>query len=137
MTAKYDLTANQGSNYNFFLEYINSSDQNVNLAGYSASMQIRRAKTSDYPLVFITGFGSTYGYTGGFTTGYSGMGGISLNTNYTGASLTGGIYIKIDALSTGSLPIGKHFYDLELTIGTTFTNKLVEGRIEVVGETTR
>ena len=137
MTAKYDLSINQGENFNLWLQYLTDGNTAIDLAGYTAKMQVRRAKESLYPLLFFTETGLTYGYTAGYTSGYSGIGGISLNTNYDSTSITGGIYIKADPTTTASIPIGKHLYDLELIIGNTYANRILEGRVDIIGETTR
>lgn len=137
MTAKYDLSLNQGSNLDLWIQYLTDGNTAVDLSSYSAEMQIRRSKDYTYPLMFLTKSGVTYGYTGGFTTGIAGIGGISLNTNYTGSSITGGIYIKANPTSTANLPVGRHFYDLELSIGTTLNIRILEGKIDIVGEVTR
>jgi hypothetical protein len=133
MTAKYDLSINKDSNFNFWIQYLTDGNTAVNLSPYTAQMQIKRYKGEDYPLVFVSTNGLTYGYTGGFTTGIAGIGGISLNTNYDNTSLTGGINIKFDYNTTDSLPIGKYFYDLKLLIGTTYAQRLIEGRVLVDG----
>jgi hypothetical protein len=73
--------------------------------------------------------GVTYGYTAGFTTGYGGVGGILLNTNFDKTGLTGGILISFDADCTKNLPYGKYFYDVKLLIGTTYSQRLLEGRV--------
>ena len=135
MTAKYDLNINRGANYNLFLQYLGTADNAINLSGYSASMQIKRYKDQDYPLVILNTRGITYGYTGGFTTGYSDIGGISLNTNYNGSTgFTGGILIRMGASTTSSFPTGRLLYDVEITLGTTYTNRLLEGRIDISGD---
>ena len=137
MAAKYDLSINKGTNFNLFLQYLGTADNAITLAGYSASMQIRRSKDSSYPLIFITGSGITCGYTAGYTSGYTGIGGISLDKNYDGTALTGGINIKIGWESTSRLPIGRHLYDLELSIGNTYVNRILEGRVDVSGDINR
>ena len=131
MTAKYDLSINKGSNFEFWLQYLTDDDSAVNLAGYSAQMQFKKYKTADYPVLFASTTGLTYGYTGGFTTGYSAIGGISLNVNYNSSPTNGGILVKLDPNSTDSLSIGKYFYDIKLSIGTTYSQKLLEGRVSV------
>jgi len=131
MTAKYDLSINKGSNFNFWLQYLTDGNTAVNLAAYSAEMQIKKYRGADYPLLFVNTKGLTYGYTGGFTTGIRGIGGISLNTNYDSTNITGGINVKMNPDSTESLPYGKYFYDLKLNIGTTYSQRLLEGRISV------
>jgi hypothetical protein len=137
MAAKYDLTINRGTNFNLFLQYLGTADNAITLAGYCASMQIRRSKNSDYPLLFLTGSGITTGYTAGYTSGYTGIGGISLDKDNTGAALTGGIYIRMGWESTARLPIGRHLYDLELSIGNTYVNRILEGRVDVSGDVNR
>jgi hypothetical protein len=134
MTAKYDLSINKGSNFSFWLQYLSDGNTAINLAPYTAEMQIKRYRGQEYPLLYISTNGLTYGYTGGFTTGVAGIGDISLNTNYDGTGLTGGIQISLDYNSTDSLPIDKLFYDLKLNIGTTYSQRLLEGRISVQGE---
>jgi hypothetical protein len=137
MAAKYDLSINKGTNFNLFLQYLGTADNAITLAGYSASMQIRRSKQTEYPLIFVTGRGVTSGYTAGYTSGYAGIGGISLDKNYDGTALTGGIHIKMDWQTTSRLPIGKHLYDLELSIGNTYVNRILEGRVDVSGDVNR
>jgi hypothetical protein len=131
MTAKYDLSINKGSNFDFWIQYLTDGNTGVNLSSYKAEMQIKRYRGGDYPLLFASTSGLTYGYTGGFTTGIAGIGGISLNTKYDSTGLTGGIFIKLDPSSTEFLPYGKYFYDLNLIIGTTYSQRLVEGRVSI------
>jgi hypothetical protein len=132
MTAKYDLSINQGSNYNLWLQYLSDGNTAIDLSSYQAKMEIKRYRGDITPLIFASTNGLTYGYTYGYSTGgISGIGGISLNTNYDSSSLTGGIYIKFDANSTNSISYGKYFYDLNLTIGTTYSQRLLEGRVSV------
>ena len=134
MTAKYDLSINKGSNFQLWLQYLTDGNTAVNLTNYTGEMQIKRYRGEDYPLLFVSTRGLTYGYTGGFTTGIAGIGGMSLNTNYDGSSLTGGINIKFDVNSTDSLYPGKYFYDLRLVIGTTYAQRLIEGRVSIEGD---
>jgi hypothetical protein len=137
MAAKYDLTINKGTNFNLFLQYLGTADNAITLAGFCASMQIRRYKDADYPLAFITGRGITSGYTTGYTSGYTGIGGISLDKGPEGAALTGGINIRMGWETTARLPIGRHLYDLELSIGNTYVNRILEGRVDIIGDVNR
>jgi hypothetical protein len=73
--------------------------------------------------------GLTYGYSSGNTLGIAGTGDINLNTNYDGTGITGGISINIAANTTKELSSGSHFYDLNLMIGITYSQKLLEGKI--------
>lgn len=136
MTAKYDLSINKDANFQLWIQYLTDENVPVNLAGYQAQMQIKRYRGADYPLLFASIGGLTYGYTGTTSVGIAGVGGITLNRNYDGSSLTGGINISIDALSTNSIPIGKYFYDLKLLLGSgvTYSQRLLEGRVSIEGE---
>ncbi len=132
MTAKYDLSINKGSNFDLWIQYLTDGNTGVNLSSYKAEMQIKRYRGDTTPLIFASTNGLTYGYTYGYSTGgTSGIGGISLNTKYDSTGLTGGIFIKLDPSSTESLPYGKYFYDLNLIIGITYSQKLVEGRVSI------
>jgi hypothetical protein len=79
--------------------------------------------------------GLTYGYTAGMTSGITGYGQISLNTNYNTTSIDGGVKIIIGPQVTDYLHEGRYFYDIKLSLGqgTTFAQKLVEGRVTVNG----
>ena len=131
MTAKYDLSINKGSNFDLWIQYLTDNNIGVDLSSYTAEMQIKRYRGADYPLLFASTSGLTYGYTGGFTTGIGGIGGITLNRKYDSTGLSGGIYITLDPNSTEALPYGKYFYDLDLIIGTTYSQRLIEGRVSI------
>lgn len=131
MTAKYDISINKGSNFDLWIQYLTDGNTGIDLSSYSAEMQIKRYRGADYPVLFVSTNGLTYGYTGGFTTGIGGLGGISLNKKYDSTGLTGGIYITLGPTSTESLPYGKYFYDLDLIIGTTYSQRLIEGRVSI------
>jgi len=136
MTAKYDLSINKDSNFNLWIQYLTDGNTAIDLSSYKAEMQIKRYVGANYPILFADTTGVTYGYTGGFTTGIGGIGGISLNTNYDGNYLSGGINISFDYNTTNSITPGKYFYDIKLLIGTTFSQRLLQGRVDVVGDVT-
>jgi hypothetical protein len=129
MTAKYDLTINKGSNFEFWLQYQREDNTPVDMSGYTAKMVVKRFKGQEYPILFMSTTGLTYGYSSGNTLGITGTGNISLNTNYNGSGITGGISINIGANTTKQLSSGSHFYDLNLMIGVTYSQKLLEGKI--------
>jgi len=147
-SGNYDISVDQGSTFIFHLTYQNSAGTAIDLASYSAHMQVRRS-TIDTGLILdissaggVTGGGSTGEYTSGGSAGHA-YSGITLNGNTLGVTTaghiigtTGGIYIEIDADTMKNVPIGKHLYDLELTTGTD-VNKILRGRFEVEGEVTR
>lgn len=131
MTAKYDLNIDQGSNFNLWIQYLTDENTGVDLQFYNAEMQLKRFRGSPDPLLVVDINGLTYGYTGGYNTGIPGDGGILLNKNYDNTGITGGIYIDISPEVTEALPYGKYFYDLKLIIGSTYSQRLLEGRISV------
>ena len=132
MAAQYDLDVNKNCNLNAWIQYLSDSDVGVDLSSYTAELKIERYKTADFPLVFATTNGVTYGYTGANFPGTGAeYGGIRLNVNYNTTSLDGGILIELDKKTTNSLPVGKLFYDLKLLIGVTYCEKLLEGRLQV------
>lgn len=131
MTPKYDIQINKGSNFDFWLQYLTDNDIPINLIGYSPEFQINRFKGNDVPLLFATKNGVTYGYTAGFFGGTAGIGGISANTNYDNTVSIGGIKISFSSSTTEFLPTGKFFYDIKLNIGTTYSQRLLEGRVTV------
>ena len=147
--ANYDIRADQGSTFIFNVSYLDSSESVVDLANYSASMQVRKSMFTDKILLSATGNTTDGSVIGGGSTGYflsgtgsstTGTGGIYLNASTGGTtgsgSNTGGIYISVDATTMKNLPRGLHFYDLELTVGSVVT-RVLEGRFVVEGEITR
>ena len=144
-SGNYDISVDQGSTFTFHLTYQDSAGTAIDLASYSASMQVRRS-TIDTGLILdisnsggVTGGGSTGEYTSGGSLAHT-YSGITMNGSTVGwggaSGTTGGIYILIDADTMKNVPTGKHVYDLELTSGTD-VNKILKGRFEVEGEVTR
>lgn len=147
-SGNFDIIADQGSLFSFFLEYQDSGGNAVNLNGYTAEMQIRRSMIAPEILLQVGVSGCTAGgVTGYFTAstgGSAGFGGITLNgssadgtrTTATVAGHTGGIFINVDHASMSAIPSGNHFYDIEL-FGSTGPERLISGRFEVLPEVTR
>ena len=127
---KYDILVDQGSTFTFYLTYQNSAGTAIDLASYTASMQVRRSTIDPNLILDISSAG---GVTGGTTGEYSSGGGsaanvysgITLNSSSVGATgTTGGLYIQIDNDTMKNVLTGNHSYDLELTTGTT-VNKIL------------
>ena len=129
MTAKYDLIINKGSNFEFWLQYQREDSTPVDMTGYTAKFEAKRYKGQSYPLLSVDTRGVTFGRSDGFTLGFSGVGGISLNTNYNTTGITGGVFVKIAASTTKELSIGNHFYDLNIMISPNYSQKLLEGKL--------
>ena len=130
MTAKYDLSVNKNSNFDFWAQYLSDGGTGIDLTGYDVKMEIMRYRGDDTPVLLADTKGLTYGYTGGVTTGIRGVGGISMNVYYDLTNITGGMFVKINANTTKQLPYGNHFYDLSI-VGSSITQKLLEGRFRI------
>jgi len=148
MAARYDIEAEKGSTFVFYVKYLDDSDTAVDLSshphGYTAEMQIRRyANTSSKVLDFKSHNAGVSIFPTGVTSGNSGgSGGILLNATYTGgqsagmSGSTGGIYVVADPSTMDNVPVGDHLYDLELIKGNTVI-RLVEGRFVCKSNITR
>ena len=138
MAARYDIEAEKGASFIFYIKYMDDSNSAVDLVGggYTAEMQVKRFPESTTKLLH---FSSTNGGVAmgigpyGVTAGLSGgSGGIQLNSTYTGgfsagmSGSTGGIYIVADPSTMSNVPVGDHMYDLEIIQGNTIV-RLVEG----------
>jgi len=141
--ANHHIFAEQGSTFKLFFEYQTQGSTAIDLTGYDANMQVRRSKNDTELLLHITGNTANSGVTGGGTTGEfaitggdAGLGGITLNASATGATLTGGVRIVVDATTMANVPAGRHLYDLELITGSEVT-RVLEGRFEVNRQVTR
>ena len=135
MAAQYDISIDQGSNFNFWFQYLDENNIGINLSGYNTQMVIKKYKDAVNAEILVNIYGLTYGCTGGFNTGYTGYGQVYVNTNYNSTYLDGGVKIIIGPKATESLSQGKYLYDIKMYSGNgvTFAQKLVEGKITVNG----
>ena len=143
MTARHDITSNQGETLHLHIIYTDSNDVGIDLTSYNAEMKVKRTFLgSSNTLLHLTG--STSGFTSGITaggTGYTGgiTGGIFLNRNAgNSGSQTGGILLIAGSTATGWIPDGRHLYDMEVKYTPTGeTTRIIEGRFESDGEVSR
>ena len=141
MAATYTITHDKGTTFKLYAVYKSSTGGAIDLAGQTASMQIRKSPDDSDIVLFVTNTGVTGGgSTGEFTlgSGVTGSGGITLNSNSTGSTTgtTGGILIRFDATTSSNLPTGRFFYDLELN-NSGEISRLIEGRFETKANITR
>ena len=151
----YDIHLYQGQSYYLDLDYTDVNDNVVDLNPntYEARMQVRRSPLVEQKLIALNSEYYPNGVVGGGNTGYFvgpgfglpegttgdllgviGTGGISLNY----AGVEGTLRIDIDAETTANMPVGRHFYDLDVTDKTTgFVDKIITGTFEVLSEVTR
>ena len=152
MAAEYNITHDKGTTFKFYALYKNSSGTAIDLANYTARMQVRRSPDDSDVVLFVTGSTMNNGtgvvfngsVTGGGSpgectlgSGIRGTGDIKLNAGSTGATGTnGGIYIQFDPVTSANLPTGRSFYDLELITGDE-VSRIIEGRFETRSNITR
>ena len=141
MAATYTITHDKGTTFKLYAVYKSSTGGAIDLAGQTASMQIRKSPDDSGIVLFVTNTSVTGGgVTGEFASGsgVAGVGGITLNSNSSGSAIgtTGGIFIRFDASTSANLPTGRLFYDLEVDAGGEVT-RLIEGRFETKANITR
>lgn len=135
MAAQYDLNLTKNSTFNAWVQFLQDDNTPVDLTSYTAQFKIERYKNADFPLLRASIDEVRYGFTGPTSVGtLASSGGIKLNTNYTGSGITGGILVEIDKTATNSLPVGKQFYNLRLEFGSSYSEVLLEGRMDVKPE---
>lgn len=124
----YDISIDRGSTY--ILEFYVLEDDNTTpryfvgtnaTSVYSCRMQIRRSFLSEIKLIDLSSEEET------------------TNNDYIEFSdeEDGLIKIVISATTTRDIPVGRHFYDIELEDADGVIVKLFKGRFEVHGEITR
>jgi hypothetical protein len=139
---RYDIYAEQGTTFKLHLDYKYQGGSGIDLSNFTGEMQVRRSSKDSGVLLFLSDNGVTGGgNTGEFTPGVNGVdgvGGISFNTAIDGSDgYTGGILLRIDSSTMKKVPMGKHFYDFEMTNTLGETMRLIEGIFEVSREITR
>lgn len=110
----YNISAEQGSDYQATVTYTDDGGDPVNLTGYSAQMQVRKFAGAAVPFLTLT--------------------------NSTGLAITAGtgtIVISISAAALALVPAGAYTYDLEIIDGSQKVTKLLQGDFDVDAEVTR
>ena len=110
----YNITADQGATFSRVLTWKDSDGDPVNLAGYSARMQVRSIVSSASPVLSLT----------------------TENGQITLGGALGTITLLVPASAMDDVPGGSYAYDLELVSGSTVT-RLVMGSFTVRAEVTR
>lgn len=113
----YNIVINQGATWNLAVEYQNENGQPIDLAGYTAKMQLRTSPLSAVAELTLSSMPN---------------GGIVISPS------TGNIYLTATAVQTASLKPQKYSYDLEITLPSTgFVARVIQGVANVIPETTR
>lgn len=114
MAVSYNVTIDQGANWDLNVEYDNPNATPVNLTSYTAALQIRSLPESATAVLSLsTGSGITI----------------------TGA--TGLVAISATATQTRAIDEGTYYYDLEITSPAGVVTRLVQGQAVVTPEVTR
>jgi len=123
--AKYSFVIEQGATLDFQIDWTDNSGSAIDLAGYSARMQIRPQVQSDEVYISLTS---------------------DLQPDKTGINLrgangllpftSGAIGVYISAYSSSLLNFDKAVYDLELVSGD-YVTRLMEGYVNLSKNVTR
>lgn len=122
----YNFTIEQGTTVDFELQYTDSNNSPINLAGYSGRMQIKSGFANDNPTTYASLSSSRY------------PDGTGLNFNGSSGTKpvsSGSIGIYISAVSSSAFTFAKAKYDLEIASGSTVT-RILEGVITLSKEVT-
>lgn len=112
MSAKFNLTCDQATTFNWQFQILNNSTP-WNLTGYTGTMTVR-------PFV------------GASTTTVVAS---TANGRMTFEELNGRVIVTIDADTTGAIASGRYSYDLVLDSGAEIT-RILEGKFVVTGAVT-
>lgn len=124
---KYSFVIEQGSTTNFEIQYKDSSNNPVDLTGYSGRMMIRSAYADNNPTTYVTLLNSL---------DPDGTGLNFYGSEGTMPLTSGSIGIFISAASSSALTFTEAFYDLEIVSGSVVT-RLLEGKVKLSKEVTR
>lgn len=137
MNPQKDLEGNKGNNFNLLLTYFDANDNAISATFDNIEFKIFRSLPLSTNLLFTAGLtGVTYYLTGG-------TGGLSHDTNRffikpnkdeNNANLTGGIYFEFASDIMNKIPAGRNHYNVEVFKGTTFSDMLLKGRIDIYDE---
>jgi hypothetical protein len=136
MTPQIDLSAIKGNNFNFLLSYYDENDVAISATFERIEFKVFRSlPISDNLLMYAGLTGVTY-----YVSGLSGLSFdvskrfIAPNKNENEVTSTGSIFFKFQSDVMGQLPAGRHFYNIEVFNGTTFSDMLSKGRFELQNE---
>jgi len=136
MTPQIDLSAIKGNNFNFLLSYYDENDAAISATFERIEFKVFRSlPISDNLLMYAGLTGVTY-----YVSGLSGLSHdnakrfIAPNKNENDTSSTGSIFFKFQSDVMDQLPAGRHFYNIEVFNGTTFSDMLSKGRFEMQNE---
>jgi hypothetical protein len=110
----YDISADQGSDFDTLITYRDDASVLVNLTGCTARMQVRKFAGSSKPVLNLTS-------SSGITLG--------------GAA--GTIRVQISAAALSVVPADEYVYDIEIVDASSIVLKVLSGEFVVNAEVTR
>lgn len=113
----YDILCEQGATFTRELTWKQENGTPVNLTGYTARMQVRRAVSDSTAVVTLT----------------TENGGITMPS----PRASGKIVLLLSATATAGLPVIKGVYDLEVVAPNSTVTRLLQGKFAVSAEVTR
>jgi len=122
---RYSFVIEQGATVDFEIQYKDSSNQPIDLSGYSGRMQIRSSVESGAVILALSSSLALDG-TGLNLSGSSGTRPLS----------SGSIGVYISAASSSALDFTTAVYDIELVSGSRVV-RLLEGSVKLSKEVTR
>lgn len=137
MIPQIDLSAIKGNNFNLLLSYFDENDAAISATFQRIEFKVFRTIPALDNLVLYAGLtGTTYF----LSTGISGLSHdsskrfIKPNKDENNAAITGSVFFDFDSDVMDRLPPGRHFYNVEVISGTTFSDMLCKGRFEITNE---
>lgn len=121
---KYNIVIEQGATYQIELQYKDSNNNPIDLAGYSGRMQIRPSIGSTTSYLYLSSSLNADG------TGLNFSG-----SNGTTPPVSGAIGIFISAATSSLLTFSTGVYDLEIQSGSIVT-RLLQGNVQLSKEVT-
>lgn len=110
----YNFTMDQGATFNLEVLYKDANDAVINLTGYTAKMQMRKAYDTSTAVLNLT----------------TENGGITITGNL------GKIAILATATQTAGIAAGEYVYDLEIYSGSV-VSRIIQGTVNLAAEVTR
>lgn len=116
LAGEYNFTIDQGSDFSLQIDLTDSEDAPIDLADYTAKLQMRVNASSSTALLTLDD-----------------EGGLILNSPDTGSLL-----IEISSTASSALTPGSYVYDLEITdTNTSLVTRLIRGALIINAEVTR
>lgn len=106
-----ELTVDQGTTYETYLDLIADDGSAINIAGYTFAGSIRKSYYSANPAANLT---------------------ITINN-----SATGNILISMNAATTANIRAGRYLYDVKMVDTTNAVTRIVEGIMTITPQVTK